>query len=63
MEINLYLIYIKHFIRVTDMTSEVHRVRLPRHFREDKQVRPYCKREAEGYKLIKVNKSNVFNYI
>jgi len=49
--------------RVTDTTSEVQRVRLPRHFKEDKQVRPYSKREAEGYKLLKVNKSNVFNYI
>ncbi|VVC40207.1 Hypothetical protein CINCED_3A023147 [Cinara cedri] len=49
--------------RVTDTTSEVQRVRLPRYFKEDKQVRPYCKREAEGYKLIKVKKTNVFNYI
>nr|BAH71136.1 ACYPI008872 [Acyrthosiphon pisum] len=49
--------------RVTDTTSEVQRVRLPRFFREDKQVRPYNKREAEGYKLLKVNQSNVFNYI
>ncbi|XP_050421691.1 intermembrane lipid transfer protein Vps13-like isoform X3 [Adelges cooleyi] len=39
--------------RVTDTTSEVQRVRLPRHFKEDKQVRPYCKLEAEGYKLLK----------
>jgi len=41
----------------------VQRVRLPRFFREDKQVRPYSKRDAEGYKLLKVNQSNVFNYI
>lgn len=53
--------------RVTDTTSEVQRVRLPRFFREDKQVRPYNKREAEGYKLLKIAGKGVYklsdNYI
>ncbi|KAL1140362.1 hypothetical protein AAG570_000294 [Ranatra chinensis] len=38
--------------RATDMSEEVTRMRVPRHFKADGLVRPYSKLEAEGNKLL-----------
>lgn len=40
------------FIRITDFTEEIHRLRPPRRFNKDGVIRPYIREEAEGYNLL-----------